>query len=69
MARRHVVLGERHVTRQAQVFEQLLADGRDVERAEALLVNHLEFLKLAREHLKIEEMKAAKYPAARLARG
>jgi hypothetical protein len=59
MARRHVWLGERHVTRQAQIFEELLAAGMDVERAEALLATYLEFLRVAREHLKSEEMKAA----------
>lgn len=59
VARRHVWLGERHVTRQAQIFEELLAAGMDVERAEALLATYLEFLRVAREHLKSEEMKAA----------
>jgi hypothetical protein len=59
MARRHVRQGERHVTRQAQVFEELLAAGMDVERAEALLATHQEFLRVAREHLEIEEMKVA----------
>ena len=58
MARRHVGLGERYVTRQAQIFEELLAAGKDVERAEALLATYLEFLRVAREHLKSEEMKA-----------
>ena len=59
MARRHVVQGERHVTRQAQVFEEALAAGMDVERAEVLLATYLEFLRVAREHLKVEEMNAA----------
>jgi hypothetical protein len=58
MARRHVRQGERYVTRQAQIFEELLAAGMDVERAEALLATYLDFLRVAREHLKTEEMKA-----------
>jgi len=59
MARRHVWLGEKHVTRQAQIFEELLAAGMDVERAEVLLATYLEFLSVAREHLKSEELRAA----------
>lgn len=59
MARRHVRQGERHVTRQAQIYEELLAAGMNVERAEALLATHLEFLRVAREHLKNEEIRAA----------
>lgn len=58
MARRHVWLGERHVTRQAQIFEELLAAGRDVERAEALLATYLEFLRVAREHLREQTWRA-----------
>jgi len=61
MARRHVRQGERHVTQQAQIFEELLAGGMDVAKTEMLLATCQEFLAVARERLRIEEMKAAGY--------
>ena len=55
IARRHVQQGALIVLRQTQIIEEMRARRQDVGEAESLLATQQQFLRLAREHVQIEE--------------
>ena len=55
IARRHVQQGAQIVIRQTQIIEEMRARRQDVGEAESLLASQRQFLRLAREHVQIEE--------------
>jgi hypothetical protein len=60
MARRHVAVGERLVAEQENVIERLRIDKHPTGEAEDLLSELKRALALQREHLDLEEQKAAR---------
>ena len=54
MARRQVEQGAQIVMRQTRIIEEMRARKQDVGEAESLLASQRQFLRLAREHVRIE---------------
>lgn len=52
MVRRHVALGEAHITRQHELISKLKSIGADTSLPEQLLTNFEETLMLHQQHLK-----------------
>ncbi|WP_207483822.1 hypothetical protein [Arenibaculum pallidiluteum] len=63
-AARHVAEGEARVARQREIIAELVRDGHDeaAARAERVLTNLLETLRLAHEHLDRERGQAREAP-------
>lgn len=53
MAARHVREGERHVSRQVELIEELRVDGHDTSQAEDLLVEFKAILAEHKAHLEL----------------